>query len=287
MKKIIVVVLAILMIVTALAGCSATTSNSAATAAPTQPATQAPAQTPAATANSSVKKTFTVGFDQNFPPYGYVGTDGKFTGFDLDLAAEVAKRNGWELKLQPIEWDAKDMELSSKAIDCIWNGFTINGRESAYTWTDPYMNNTQVFIVKASSGIKTFADLKGKTVTVQTDSSAQTAIESDEYKDLKASFKKLMTCADYNTAFMDLDSGAVDAIAMDVGVARFQVKGRENQFVILEQPLSAEQYGVGFLLGNTALRDQVETTLKAMVADGMFAKISNNYFSCDVGILGK
>ena len=75
------------------------------------------------------KTTFTVGFDQNFPPYGYVGEDGEFTGFDLDLAAVVAEKLGLELVLTPIDWNAKDMELSSGAIDCIWNGFTINGRE--------------------------------------------------------------------------------------------------------------------------------------------------------------
>ena len=123
--------------------------------------------------------TLTVGFDENFPPMGFVGDDGEYTGFDLELAAEVAKRLDMELKLQPIAWDAKDMELESGNIDCIWNGFTINGREDDYTWTEPYMANNQVFVVKADSNIKTIADLKGKTVAVQEDSSAQKTLNDN------------------------------------------------------------------------------------------------------------
>ena len=89
-------------------------------------------------------KTFTVGFDADFPPYGYIDDNGEYIGFDLDLAAEVCTRRGWTLKLSPIDWDAKDFELESGAIDCIWNGFTMNDREELYTWTDAYMDNSQV-----------------------------------------------------------------------------------------------------------------------------------------------
>ena len=117
-----------------------------------------------ATAVSDEDNEFVVGFDQEFPPMGFVDENGEFTGFDLELAAEAAKRMGMELKLQPIAWDAKDMELESGTIDCIWNGFTMNGREDGYTWTQPYMNNTQVFVVNADSGIETLEDLAGKTV---------------------------------------------------------------------------------------------------------------------------
>ena len=105
---------------------------------------------------SSSKKadTFTVGFDQNFPPFGYKDDKGNFTGFDIDLAKETAKRMNKKIKLQPIDWDAKDMELDSGTIDCIWNGFTMNGRENKYTWTKPYMNNRQVVVVKKASKIE-------------------------------------------------------------------------------------------------------------------------------------
>ncbi|MGN0689308.1 MAG: amino acid ABC transporter substrate-binding protein [Oscillospiraceae bacterium] len=227
-------------------------------------------------------KTFTVGFDQDFPPFGYVDENGEFTGFDIEMAKECAKRMGKEIKLQPIDWDQKDLELSSGSIDCIWNGFTMNGRENNYTWTTPYMDNSQVFVVRADSGIKTQADLKGKYVTAQADSAALNALKEDEYKELRESFADLLTCAQYNTAFMDLDAGSVDAIAMDIGVARFQMEGRDGEFVILDEPIVEEQYGVGFLLGNTELRDEVQKTLEEMVKDGTFKQISEKWFGYDV-----
>ena len=228
--------------------------------------------------------TFTVGFDQDFPPMGFVGDDGEYTGFDLDLAKEVAKRLGLEYKAQPIAWDSKDMELESGNIDCIWNGFTITGREDDYTWTEPYMANKQVFIVANDSDIKSQADLAGKNVEVQADSSAETALK--ENPDLTNTFGQLLTTADYNTAFMDLEQGAVDAVAMDVIVAGYQIKQRNADFKILDDSLSEEEYGVGFKKGNTELRDKVQATLEEMAADGTLAKISDEWFGEDVTTIG-
>lgn len=244
----------------------------------------AEAEAPAADART----TFTVGFDAEFPPYGSLDeATGEYVGFDLDLAAEVCARNGWELVKQPIDWDAKDMELSSGAIDCIWNGFTVNGREDQYTWTVPYVDNSQVFVVAADSGITSQADLAGKNVGVQKDSSALAALEDEESPEnleLAASFASLTQYADYNTGFMDLEAGAIDALAMDIGVANFQINSREaGAYVCLDQALALEQYAVGFLLGNTELKDQVEATLMDMVADGTFMKIAENY--ADFGLV--
>jgi ABC-type amino acid transport substrate-binding protein len=172
------------------------------------------------------RTTLTVGFDQNFPPYGFVDpATGDFTGFDLKLAAEVAARNNWTVTYQPIDWDAKDLELNSGNIDCIWNGFTIEGRESAYCWTAPYMDNSQVFVVRADAGISTFADLSGKIVMAQADSAALHALE--EMTDLTGTFSQLMTTPDYNTAFMELEQGSVDAVAVDLPVANYQISSRK------------------------------------------------------------
>ena len=240
----------------------------------------------AKTEESGEGTTFTVGFDAEFPPYGYMDENGDYTGFDLELAQEVCDRNGWELVKQPIDWDSKDMELSSGSIDCIWNGFTINGREDAYTWSVPYVDNSQVFVVAADSGLTTSADLAGKKVGVQKDSSALAALEGDA-ADLAATFAELTQYADYNTGFMDLEQGAIDALAIDIGVADYQIASRGDSFVKMEEKLATEQYGIGFLLGNDELKDQVEATLLEMAEDGKFMEIADKYGLSDSVCLGK
>ncbi|MDO5822776.1 MULTISPECIES: amino acid ABC transporter substrate-binding protein [Methanosphaera] len=224
-----------------------------------------------------------VGFDSEFPPYGYKDDKGEYVGFDLDLAQEVCNRNNWTLVKQPIDWDAKDSELSSGTIDCIWNGFTINGREDKYLWSKPYIDNKQVIVTKSNSGINSLSDLKGKQVETQKDSSALSALEGDQ-KPLADTFKQLVQIADYNTAFLDLDAGTCDAVAMDIGVAQYQVNSKSNpsDYKILDEEISSEQYGIGFKKGNEQLRDKIQQTLDEMEADGTIAKIASKYDSYGV-----
>ena len=232
-------------------------------------------------AEENEDNTFVVGFDAEFPPYGYKNDDGEYVGFDLDLAQEVCDRNGWTLKKQPIEWNSKDMELNSGSISCIWNGFTMNGREDDYTWTKPYVDNSQVVVVRKDSGITQLTDLADKVVAVQADSSALAALTgedaSEENKTLCASFKDLQQVGDYNSAFMNLESGAVDAICMDIGVANYEIESRGDKFMMLEDRLSSEEYGIGFKKGNTELRDKVQATLLDMLADGTFEEIAKKW----------
>ncbi len=223
------------------------------------------------------RTTFTVGFDAEFPPYGYADENGEYTGFDLEMAQAVCDLEGWELVKQPVDWDAKDMELSSGAIDCIWNGFTMNGREEDYTWSDPYIDNSQVYVVAADSGIASPADLAGKIVGVQKDSSALAALEDEANADLLASFGDLTQYADYNTAFMDLEAGGIDCLAMDIGVAAYQIESRGDGYVMLEEKLASEQYAVGFLKGNTELRDQVQKDIYKLYEDGKVTELSDKY----------
>lgn len=224
---------------------------------------------------------FTVGFDAEFPPYGYKDDNGEYVGFDLDLAQEVCKRNGWKLAKQPIEWNSKDMELNSGAIDCIWNGFTLNGKEDKYTWSTPYVDNSQLVVVRKKDKLKELSDLKDKIVVVQSDSSALAAFEgedaTEENKKLCASFKELQQVGDYNTAFMNLESGSVDAVCLDLGVANYQMETRGDIFEVLDTPVSTEQYAIGFKLGNTKLRDQVQKTLLEMLEDGSFKEIAKKW----------
>lgn len=285
MKRFYAIALSTVLAATLLAGCG---SKSAETANETVESTveEKTEEVTEVKEETAERTTFTVGFDAEFPPYGYMDENGEYTGFDLELAQEVSDRNGWELVKQPIDWDSKDMELSSGAIDCIWNGFTMNGREDAYTFSKPYVDNSQVFVVAADAGITTFADLADKKVGVQKDSSALAALEGDSAA-LAATFAEMTQYADYNTAFMDLEQGAIDALAIDVGVADYQIASRGDGFVKLSENLASEQYGIGFLLGNTTLCEQVENTLMEMVEDGTFGKIADKYGLTDCVCLGK
>ena len=226
--------------------------------------------------NSADITELIVGFDQAYPPYGFVGDDGEFTGFDLDLAAEVAQRCGWEVTYEPIDWDAKDTLLDSGAISCIWNGFTMEGREDDYTFSEPYMLNGQVVVVKADSGIESFDDLAGKTVITQVDSAALDVLEGDQ-ADLAATFASLEQIGEYNTAFMQLESGAVDAVACDLSIAEYQMAANPDAYVQLPDMLSEEHYAVGFKKGNQQLADKVTETLREMDEDGTIEELCNKY----------
>ena len=257
---------------TLLAGCAGTTTED---------------QAAADAKDTGDKQTFTVGFDAEFPPYGYKDENGEYTGFDLELAQAVADMEGWELVKQPIDWDAKDMELSSGTIDCIWNGFTMDGREDQYTFSTPYIDNSQVFVVPADSDVKTAEDLAGKNVGVQKDSSALAALESEDHKALMDSFANLTQYADYNTAMMDLEAGGLDAVAMDVGVADYQLASREGEFRKLEKPLASEVYAIGFLKGNDELKDKVQEDVYKLYDDGTVDKIADKYGLKDFLVIDK
>ena len=238
--------------------------------------------TSAAADDSANITTLTVGFDKSYPPYGFMDQKtGEYTGFDLELAKEVCKRNNWELALEPIDWDAKDSLLNSGEITCIWNGFTLEGREDDYTFSDPYMLNGQVVVVKKDSGIKSLADLKGKVVITQTDSAALDLLQGDK-KDVADTFKKLETIGDYNTAFMQLESGAVDAVACDLSIAQYQLSAKPDAYTQLDETLSSEHYAVSFKKGSDALAKKVTETLKAMDKDGFVKELCEKY--ADYGI---
>ena len=223
------------------------------------------------------KPVLKLGFDAEYPPFGYLNAEtGEYEGFDIDLAKAVCEDIGYELELIPIDWDAKDAELNSKAIDCIWSGFTINGREDLYAWTDAYVDNSIVILTTADAGIETLADLEGKYVTVQMDSSAMSAL--DDMADLVGTFAggSYQMCPEYNTAFNELNIGSVDAIAIDVNVAKYLIDGKEGYTVLAEQ-VSSEQYGVGFRTDDTALCEAVNNSMKKLAGTGLVMEIAKNY----------
>ncbi len=227
--------------------------------------------------------TLTVGFDAEYPPFGFKDDNGEYTGFDLELAQAVCDLEGWELVKNPIDWDSKDMELNSGAIDCIWNGFTINGREDDYTWSKAYCDNSQVIVVPADSDIKALSDLAGKNVGVQTASAAYDVLtEEDQQKELGDTFASLQQFTDYNTAFTELQAGSIDALAIDIGVANYQINSRGDGFVKLDETLNSEKYGVGFKKGNTELRDIIDADLDKLYADGTVQRLAEKYEIADM-----
>ena len=232
------------------------------------------------------KGVFVLGLDDSFPPMGYRDENGEIVGFDIDTAKEVCKRIGVTLKCQPIDWAAKEQELATGNIDCIWNGFTITPeRLEALTFSDPYVDNAQVAIVKGSSGINKLADLKGKTVGVQAGSSEQDAIADTE--GFEESLKGIVEFKDNLTALMDLEIGGVDAVVMDLLVANDNINRSGKDFRIVDEHLANEEYGIGFRKGDVALRDAVQGALNDMAKDGTLAEISAKWFGADITVVGK
>ena len=229
---------------------------------------------------------FVLGLDDSFPPMGFRDDNNEIVGYDIDLAKEVSKRLGLKFRAQPISWSAKEQELNTGKIDCIWNGLSITPeRLEALAFTKAYLNNSQAVIVRSDSGINSLADLKGKILGVQAGSSAADAI--DEKPEFKASLKSIVDFNDNIMALNDLEIGGLDGVAMDSVVAEYSLKITGKPFTILADSLAPEQYGIAFKKDNTELRDKVQKTLEEMAADGTVAKISEKWFGSDISIIGK
>jgi len=235
---------------------------------------------------TKVKKSgvLILGLDDAFPPMGFRDENNEIVGFDIDVAKEVASRMGVKLTLQPIDWEAKELELNSGAIDCIWNGFTITDeRKEQITFSDPYMQNRQVVIVLGDSGIQTLEDLAGKSLCLQAGSSAADALAS--HQDFRDSLGEVIELSDNVTAFMELEAKTSDAILMDEIVAAYYIKQNNKNYKILDESLADEDYGVGFRKADLALCEEVNKQLKAMSADGTLTEISMKWFGKDVTVI--
>ena len=234
------------------------------------------------------KKTLVLGLDTSFPPMGFIDSQQKIVGFDIDVAKEVANELGVELVLQPISWEAKELELAAKNIDCIWNGMTVNeDRKANMSLSDSYMENKQVVVVLADSSIEILTDLAGKNVVIQSGSTAQDAVEGN--KELLDSLGSLIKVEDNIKAMLDLKIKSSDAVVMDEVVARYytSIEANEGQYRILEETLSDEEYAIGFRKGELVLTEEVNEILSKMAVDGRLEKISNEWFDTDVTVINK
>ena len=232
---------------------------------------------------SAAEETFTFkhGYDKDFPPYSYIGDDGETTGFDVELAQAVCELNGWNYEGVAINWDAKDAELESGSIDCIWSGFTKSpDREPKFSWSDPYSVNTIKIMVLEGSDIKSTADLAGKKVGVQGSTSAQEMLETPNAEggaeDLMNTFAAFEKYDTYTVAVNDLKAGAIDAIAIDVTTGDYQMTKVEG-LAYLDEDVCQEVYAIGFRTDDTDLRDQVNAALKTLAENGKMDEIGQKY----------
>ena len=231
---------------------------------------------------------FVLGLDASFPPMGFTEADGTITGYDIDLAKEVSKSLNLEFVAKPINWEAKELELSSGSIDCIWNGFTMTEeRLEKMAFTSAYLNNDQILVVRNDGTINSLKDAEGKVIGCQSGSSAEEAIESN--KEFASSLKSVKKYEDNLTALNDLEVGGIDAVVMDSVVADYTIKIGKRNLTVVEESLSKEAYGIGFRNDENGieLRDKVQKVLLEMAEDGTVAKISENWFGKDISVIGK
>jgi polar amino acid transport system substrate-binding protein len=271
MKKILSLVTAT-MLMFAMSGCGSASVN-------TETADNSAEDTTAVQSSATWSKDsgkIVIGLDDEFPPMGFRDENNNIVGFDIDLANACAEKMGVDAEFQVIDWDSKEMDLSTGKIDLIWNGFSItDDRLESMEFTKPYLNNKQIILVKNDSDIKTKADLAGKTVGAQTGSSALDAINADE---ISKEFASMPTYDTNVLAFSDLEIGRVDAVVADEIVARYYLATNDNDFTILDDDFGEEQYGIAAAKGNTELIDEVQKALDECNEDGTAEDISTKWF---------
>ena len=229
------------------------------------------------------KGTLILGLDDSFPPMGFRNDDNEIVGFDIDVAKEVCKRLGVELILQPISWEAKEQELNSYNIDCIWNGMSVSDeRKERMILSLPYLENKMAFVVKNDAGISNIEDLKGKRIGVQSGSTAEEIIQdSATYKDVK----EVISYSENLTAFMDLEINQIDAVLLDDVVANYYIASNNKPYKVLKEVLETEEYAIGFRKSDTELCNKINEILIEMKKDGSLAEISEKWFGKDVTII--
>jgi len=202
-------------------------------------------------------------------------------GFDIDLAKEVAKRMDVELKIQPIDWDAKVLNLKNKDIDLIWNGLTVTEeRKKQIDFSKPYIESRQIIIVNSGSTINTKQDLADKIVAVQLESTGQYALYEDE-KTVK-SLKEVRKFSNFTEALLDLKAERVDAVIIDEIVGRYYMTKRPGTYKVAEEDFGKDAYAIGFRKGDQSFLEEVDKILDEMRADGTTAEISKKWFDEDI-----
>ena len=224
--------------------------------------------------------TFTMGIDAEYPPFSYLGSDGEYTGFDVEICKAACDLLGWNFEVFGVNWDEKLVQLDADECDCVWSGMTIldSMTEAGYVISKPYFDNTQVIMVKEGSDIKSSADLAGKVVAVQLGTSGESMLAEDgDQAELAATFDELVPCDSFLKCFTELGGGAVDAVIVDKPVAA-SYAAENDGFVVLDEGLGSEQYGIAFRAEDGKdLCNSIEDAVAQLVEDGTYAKIAEKY----------
>ena len=248
----------------------------------TAPAGAGSTEEPAGTAGLDYEELI-IGVDDTFAPMGFLDENNELTGFDIDMANAVGEKLGIQVTFQTIEWSMKEQELNQGNIDLIWNGYSVTEeRKQEVLFTNPYLDNKQVVVVMADSGIESLEDLAGKVVAAQEDSSAVEAIDS--HPDLAATFGDRPEFATNDMAIMDMEAGRSDAVVADSVLLDYVISHKEDpsQYRILEEDLGSEEFAVGVRKEDTALAEAINEAFAELKEDGTAAELSIKWFGEDI-----
>ncbi|AOZ93804.1 amino acid ABC transporter substrate-binding protein [Paenibacillus crassostreae] len=229
--------------------------------------------------NNKDGNTVVIGIDDKFAPMGFRDDNNELVGFDIDYAKATIEKMGKEVSFQPIDWSSKESELNSGRIDLIWNGYTITDeRKGKVLFSKPYLENSQVAVVLATSEYSVLNDLADKNLGLQSLSSAADALNANPVKDI---IKGVTEYSDNVMALSDLKSGRTDAVIIDEVVANYYMALEEGSFKLLNESLAPEQYGIGVKQGNEELLNDLQAALDELNIDGTASEISVKWFGED------
>ena len=238
------------------------------------------------------QKKVVIGLDDSFVPMGFREKSGKLVGYDVDLARAVFKQYGIKVDFQPIDWSMKETELRNGTIDLLWNGYSVTPeRAKKVAFSRPYLQNQQVLVTKKSYGVKTFADMKGKTLGVQNGSTGQTELNAQPK--LLKNFIKGKTPVLYDTfpnAFIDLNANRIQGLLMDKVYAEYYIRHQKNRKdfrVIVNPNFEVDDFAVGLRKGDKTLKKKIDQGLGRLQRNGQLKKINEKWFGTSSNYLGK
>lgn len=232
------------------------------------------------------QKSITVGFDNTFVPMGFEEKNGNYAGFDIELAKYVSKKLGITVHFQPIDWDMKETELQNGTIDAIWNGYSATDeRREKVAFTIPYMQNTQILVVKKTSGIHSVEDMTGKVLGAQNGSSGM--LDFEEHPEVLKNRVKGGDADQYqsvNEAIIDLKNDRIDALLIDRVYADYYVttEGIADEYDTIPSGFESESFAVGVRPADKKLLEALNQAFKELYQEGIFQQISQKWFGEDV-----